>query len=454
VKGRNGQKGPAQQARVGNAGTAPERRPVSRGVWAVLVAVALAGTSGEVLAGGFHNPDFGVRRLGMLAVVARPDDGSAIFHNPAGMTLLEGTHFYHHQSWFVVESGFRLYDSEGTLRPRHNIEPDWNIGAIPFIGVTSDLGLERLRFGFGIYAPNAYGAALPDDEPSRYHITDAVFIGSRATLSAAWEATDQFSLGGGISLIHVYLSASRVMNPLVLQDPDARFLPPSQTAPQDAVLDIDGTDWTVGWNLGVLFKPLETFRFGFVFESGSPVALEGDVNLTLANGAVQTVQHRTELVIPLTLRAGFNWEFAPDFELGMDLFWWHYQVLQEQRTELTSPILGLNELVEPKNYTNSWNWCAGVLYHLTSELELMFGYQWDFTPIPERTLTLENPSRTQTGVSTGLRWQVSDDVRLGVAYVHNWFRLFDVQDSVTVPPTNGKGFGAGNELGLDVLWSL
>jgi long-subunit fatty acid transport protein len=84
----------------------------------------------------------------------------------------------------------------------------------------------------------------------------------------------------------------------------------------------------------------------------------------------------------------------------------------------------------------------------------MVGYQWDYSPIPTRTLTLDNPSRTQTGVSLGVRWQVTDDIRLGLAFVHNWFELLNIQDSISSPPTNLKGWGAANEFGFDLLWSL
>ncbi|MBN1946520.1 MAG: outer membrane protein transport protein [Bradymonadales bacterium] len=424
---------------------------------ALLVCLSLAPVwlaAGEARAGGFSNLDFGIRRMGMLAVTARPDDVTAIFHNPAGLTLMEGTVFYHSQSWFVVDTGSRFYDSQGVLRPDHEVEPDWNVGTIPFLGLVSDLGMDRLRLGFGLYAPNAYGGVLPEDEASRYHLLRALFIASRATLSAAYEVTDAFSIGGGVSLIHVYFTARRIMNPLVLQDPDQRFLPVDQTAALDAELQLDGMAFTGGFNLGFLFRPLEHLRLGIGFESGAPIDLEGEVELKYPNNTSERSTHHTEMVIPFNLRAGFNWEFAPNFQLGADVYYWHYQILQEQRTELERPIMGMTEMVEPKNYSNSWNWCVGLLYQVLPELELMLGYQWDYSPIPTRTLTLENPSQTQFGVSMGARWQVTDTVRLGAAYVHNWFELIDIQDSITNPPTNMKGHGANNEFGFDITWTL
>lgn len=421
----------------------------------LLIALVLgAAPLPEAQAGGFTNLDFGIRRMGMFAVTARPDDGTAIFHNPAGMTLLEGTQFYSHLSVFRSGLGLKLYDSEGVLRPDDEIEPSFNVGFIPFIGVTTDFGLEDLRVGFAAYAPNAYGAALPDNQPTRYHVTRALFIAGRVTAAGAYAITDRFSVGASVSFVPVYLTARRIMNPLVLADPDVRFLPVEETRDADAHLDIEGLDFTWSWDLGVIFRPFDSLRIGVSFQAGSPVSLEGDVVLKQADGTKVKTRHTTWLTIPLTLRAGFNWEFAPDFELGADVYWWRYSIFQEQRSKLKDPVMGISEFVDPKDYDDSWNWCVGLLYRVIPSLEVMIGYQEDYTPIPNRTFTLENPSRDQRGISVGLRWQVSDRVRIGAAYIRNWFKGPNVQDSVSTPPSNGKGHGANDEWGIDVLWEL
>jgi len=420
-----------------------------------LALLLLLSASRPLLAGGFTNLDFGIRRMGMFAVTARPDDGTAIFHNPAGMTLLEGTQFYSHLSIFHSGLGLKLYDSEGLLQPEdHEISPDISVGFIPFLGITTDWGVEGLRTGFAVYAPNAYGASLPGAEATRYHVLQALFVAARITAAGAYAITDRLSIGASVSLLPVYLTAQRMMNPLVLADPDARFLPVSQTRGADARLEIEGLDFTWSWDLGVIFRPIDTLRIGVAFQAGSPVELEGDVVLKQADGTRVKTRHTTKLTIPLTLRAGFNWEFAPGFELGADIYWWRYSVFQEQVTRLSQPVMGIGEFVDPKDYDDSWNWCVGLLYHVLPQLELMIGYQEDYTPIPSRTFTLENPSRDQRGISLGLRWQVSDRVRIGAAYVRNWFTPPQVQDSIGTPPSNGKGHGANDEWGIDVLWEL
>ena len=188
------------------------RRPLRFG--AVLLLPALLSLAPrEAAAGGFSNLDFGIRRMAMFAVTALPDDGTAIFHNPAGLTLVKGTSIYHHQTWILVDLGFKMYDTAGQLQPDHEIGPSWNVGAIPFLGVASDFGVERLRAAVAVYVPNAYGAVLPKSEPTRYHVTKALFAAGRATAGVAYDITDQLSIGATVSFVFVYLTAEREMSP-------------------------------------------------------------------------------------------------------------------------------------------------------------------------------------------------------------------------------------------------
>ncbi len=409
---------------------------------------------GSAVAGGFTIPDFGGRRVGMMATVAYPDDVTAIFHNPAGLVLLDGTVFQFYGAAAFSDLGIRLYDSEGTLHPDHEISPDISMGAIPFLGASTDFGNERLRLAFGVYAPNAFGAALPEDEPTRYHATKVLFVGSRATLSAAWRFSPEFSIGAGVSLVHVFLMANRFLNVSVLANPDRRFLPPDQTAAGDGRLELDGQGFSYAWDFGLLFEPSSTLRIGASFASGSSPVLTGDVVLKQPDGTTERATQRTPMSIPFTLRAGVNWAFAPAFEVGVDVRYWHYQVYQELRSTLSNTIAGMDEFVDPKNYGNSWNWCTGLLYRIHPDVELMTGYQQDFTPIPKQTFTLDNPSRDQRGITGGIRWRVASNHRIGLYGLHNWLNTVDVQESISIPPSNTKGHGSTSELGFEYIWQV
>ena len=193
-------------------------------------------------------------------------------------------------------------------------------------------------------------------------------------------------------------------------------------------------------------------RLGASFTRGSAVSLQGDVKLTQPDGRLEETTHTTSMVIPSSIRAGLNWELAPDIELGLDIYYWHYQVYQEQRTTLSEPLMGMQTLVSPKNYGNSWNWCIGLLYRIVPDLELMMGFQQDYSPIPEETFSLDTPTTDMVGFSAGARWQASDTLRVGLGVMRNWYTLIDVQKSQTDPPSNAKGHGGNSEIAFEVSY--
>jgi len=96
-----------------------------------------------------------------------------------------------------------------------------------------------------------------------------------------------------------------------------------------------------------------------------------------------------------------------------------------------------------------------LMYRVIPELEFMVGYQEDYTPIPDETYTLDNPSRDQRGISFGVRWRPLPRHRFGLAIVRNWFDLVDVQTSMSTPPANAKGHATNFEVGFDyTFWIL
>src|SRR6188474_3443639 len=81
-------------------------------VRALVIVMLLAGPAG---AGGFGIPEVGVRRTGMATIVGRPDDASAIYHNPAGLVLQHGWNVY-------ASMGFARLDVELEVKPWQDSE--------------------------------------------------------------------------------------------------------------------------------------------------------------------------------------------------------------------------------------------------------------------------------------------------------------------------------------------
>ena len=154
------------------------------------------------------------------------------------------------------------------------------------------------------------------------------------------------------------------------------------------------------------------------------------------------------MTIPFSLRGGINWEFVRNFEVAVDVSWWHYQVFQEQVMTLSKPLKILpgsdKPIATPKNFGNSWNVSAG----------LMVGYQYDTSPIPTATMDVSNLNRGLQTVSVGSRWRITPRWRVGLALMRSWNAPLDIQDSVLSPPTNGKGHGSMFHASADLMYGF
>ncbi|MBK9033904.1 MAG: hypothetical protein IPL61_21995 [Myxococcales bacterium] len=73
-------------------------------------------------------------------------------------------------------------------------------------------------------------------------------------------------------------------------------------------------------------------------------------------------KQKTGLVLPWTFLAGANYDVTPNLEVGTELRYYLYRAYKEQRSKLDG-LPFINELVTPKNYTDSWQVAGGVRVH-------------------------------------------------------------------------------------------
>ena len=115
------------------------------------------------------NPGHGARAAAMgTAFVAIADDPSAIVHNPAGLTLLRGTHVYGGGSALTLTSTYE--------RPQGQSErTHFRVYFPPHQFLMSDFGLEKVVFGLGVYSPFGIGGRTwSDDGLTRYVSTQSL----------------------------------------------------------------------------------------------------------------------------------------------------------------------------------------------------------------------------------------------------------------------------------------
>jgi long-subunit fatty acid transport protein len=424
----------------------------------------------EARAGGFTNPDMGTRRSAMFTVVAHPDDPTAVFANPAGLTdqAVDGPQLYVSLMGVIPRLRVKIYDQEGVLHPGDDswYMPTRTYGISPFLGfVTNRLPVEGLAVGAAVYFPDFMGAFLPSDAPTRYDVIDAFVVTGYATAAAAWKYEKLFSIGAGLSALYTSQRQSKVFSLAVNLDPDKRFAPPDPTA--DLPMHLDGSAWTIAWNVGALVHLPAGVDLGVSFTSQASPDLTGNVQLdqpsATPGGPTQTilVHQTTNLEIPWNLRAGAWWELPwhKELRLGVEFLYWRYSVAQWQTTQLDPPLLGIvSSIVSALGYTDSWNYAFGVSYLLRPDLELMAGIQTDHSPVPAGKHQLVNASTDIWGIAGGARYTFSDRLRAGLSLLHNWFADIDqnvpTQPSLTTLPENFYAKGQNWEITADLSFGF
>jgi long-subunit fatty acid transport protein len=419
---------------------------------AVLSVVAVVPATAH--AGGFTIPIIGGRMSGQAAFVAHPDDTSAVYHNPAGLVLIEGrlrvdvsgTHVFTNTAYTRVdypasgadtggpgdfdtsrkptgpcpaEGAATGYDARGyVLAPcyRPRVEPKSHYGMLPYGGVAWNphwKGLKNLAFGLGVYSPQNAQADFPADGAQRYEVTSGAITTLYITPAAAWRPHRAIAVGAGVSAIYASAKYKRVM-----------WLPDDIKAlnnGNDLLVSLDGGAWTVGYTFGAIFFPgeltpkLKGLEIGTSYVSRAALNFGGTISVdgasqalggTLQDGYVegQTIKRdaTAQFTLPDMVRLGFGYDFGPRAWAGVDLYWSHYQLYESLAIRLKENLGSIQDFVMQKNSHDSWSLGLGGRYTPRDWLDLRAGLFFDQSPYPNAYYTTLSPDSNKYGFTTGL----------------------------------------------------
>ncbi len=388
-------------------------------------------------AGGFEIVDVGARETGMGAEIGRPDEPAAVYHNPAGLTLLPGLHLF-------ISAGGSIPESTLQLRP-------W-AGSSEFID-----------------APVSAQGFYPAAQPSAFAVIPMVVISDELLKDKLWAAISAYAVAGNAGLTVAYkperhVSIGLSANVIYVQTAVDKDLYPvldgtdfSGLIGQNPGLNLNGNTVTCGFNLGVLVWPLRSLSLGVAAISGDLPEVGGGLTLQPGKGGALTAPftgtQETNLYIPWTVQAGANWDALRLLEVGAELRYWFYEGFHSQTSAITwTSHTGLesllpNSLVSPEDYQNSWRISGGMRLHQLPHLgtlEVMAGFHYDNSPVPDATVSLTAPSFDSWGAHAGLRYTFKGHYRIGLTYIHYWYLERNVTDSITVPPSDFMAGGDNN----------
>jgi long-chain fatty acid transport protein len=403
------------------------------------VALALALQPTRSLGGGIYFPYLGARASGMAsAFVARADDASALFHNPAGMLLLKDDEVTANMHLNFPHFDFTRQDG-GVTFDKVSLEKAFN--PQPYFAYVASRPEQHYAGGLAVYA--AWGGLpdYPDRGPQRYQIDYLHLIIVHTTLAGAYELAHGLYVGAGASLIYAKLGQRKSIDARDLLSLDELVIPGMDDPRNEIIATIDTKDWTFGGHVGVLYQPSEWVRFGAAYTLPTTIHFEGTIKsdvsrvqlLSALIGNNIDATTKVDQALPQIVRAGVA--IAPDKPLSVsaDWTWQGWSAVEENRVEINDqPLLQalVGTIVIPRHWQDSSAFAVGVEYKLGGGHALRAGYLFDQGAIPSSTLLVDDPDADKHAFTVGGTVKLKKNLWLDLSAEYRKYADVKVNDSV------------------------
>lgn len=367
--------------------------------------------SSSAFASGFSIYEASVRANGMLgAFSAYADHASTIFYNPAGLGGMEGLNISAGASIIAPRSSFRNRTSLAPVGAKYEMK-DQNFLVPNFYGTYQIT--DGLTAGLGVYAEFGLGTEWDDDWVGRASSTKADIQTITVNPAIGYEINNTgigtIRIGAGLRAIaYGKVELARAVTDF---SPEGSF-----------ALEGDLKEPAFGYNLGVMYSPMEEVTLGFTYRSSIEAEFEGDAqfnNLTV--GFPAEAQGGTKIEFPASYVIALNVKPLSNLTLEADYLWFGWSSYDELiiNFDRDVPALGGRTIVNPRNYEDTYQIRFGAEYGQfgVEGLTLRAGIGFDENPIPERDVDPTLPDSDRIEFSGGLTYAVNDHIEIDAAYI-------------------------------------
>lgn len=366
---------------------------------AMMVAGAFAT---QTYAAGFQLSEQSAIQMGraMAGAGIVGDDLSAVHYNPAGMTLLSGTRMQATGTWVAVN-----LDYEGDYGQSENGRLKGQI--IPAGFITHQIN-DSLWAGLGLTVPYGMGTEYGEGWEGKSRGTESMILTFDINPNLAWKVNEKLSVGGGISLQYAKAELGMGMGPMQA--------------------NVKGDSWAWGWNVGVMFQPVETVRLGLAYRSNIshnadghttlnnvPVKIDNDLVLTNIRSDMEV-----RIKTPDTITFSATWEATDALRLSGTARWskWsNFHSLDVQNLDLAGT--QFSSTVVENNWDDTWFFSVGADYKLNGQWTIRGGVAYDQGPVENQYRMAVIPDTDRVWFSGGASYKYTDNLTFdfGATYI-------------------------------------
>ena len=374
----------------------------------LLIPLATLMIAGAAFGSGFALFEAGSKAVAMGgAFAATADDPSAIFYNVAGIAQLRRTEVSFGGTGITFQNQFKgdpndlfTAGTQGGLYRAHTFVIPNAYAVVPFGN--------NLTFGVGVFAP--FGLRTNWQQPwiGRFVSSDANIRTVSVEPAIAWQTSDgRLAIGGGPEYRRAKVILVRnagAINPFT-----GRFV--------DVSNNYLASDWTSkwGWNVGVLFKPTDTWRLGVSYRA--PITADfnkGTATITqIPSGNAQfdavvrtqlppTQPVTTSVPMPSFLYLAVATSAITNWNIEFDAVRNDWSRFKEIKVNLlTTPSASFTRV---QNWKNTWSYRLGTNHPVTTDWDIRLGTLYDKNPQSPSVVSPLLADADRIGVSFGVGW--------------------------------------------------
>ncbi len=297
------------------------------------------------------------------AFVATADNPSAIYYNPAGITQLEGSH---------VSVGVYLISTDVSFRSATggSASTDTAVQAVPQLYYVYSPADSPLSFGLGVYAPYGLGIDYGRFTPFPTAAQDADLAYATVNPVLAWEVLPCLSIAAGVTLNQSEVRLERRIG----------------LVPADE-FQFEGDGFATGFNLGVLWQPVEKWSLGVNYRSPTEVDFKGRSITAPVPPFGGPAPTQASLHFPMYIDAGISYRPTEDWNFEVNVDWTDWDSVNDS---IFVGTFGGNQTF-PFRYESSFMYEFGATRQLGNGYFISAGYIYSENSVPDLTFTPLNP---------------------------------------------------------------
>jgi len=334
----------------------------------LIVTIAVTMVYSTAFAGAFRIPEAGTPAMGQAnAFVGQADDPSAVHHNSAGITQLEGTQFMSGMNIIKPTAEANITITSSTAKAKEETF------YTPYFFYTNNLGESDWWFGFGLNAPFGLG--------TEWDVGDFLFPVTKTSIEivkvapvVAYRVNENFSVGFGPEY---YKVLDIIYN----------------GGPGDAI-QINGDGSSFGFGLSALYQ-VDKLKIGFGYHGNTTPTIDASAeNFPIAGGPRDG---EVDIKLPATMVIGLNYQASDKVSLNLDVD----QTKWSSYDELVFKVSPFPNVTFTKKYEDVTAIRVGGSYKVDDKWTLRAGYLTEPSPVPDQYFDPRLPDADATAIFLG-----------------------------------------------------